>query len=134
MNENCPCETTNLTNPSRLFQEKSGLCFTHPGKAVVEFTYYDQLPDSIKLTRQAGTQRMKAQGLTPIDSYTFEEHTAPQDRDHTPQTHTPIAAPTPPPALTRPPQTSGVVHANVGQKLTFDEFFDEFFFCPASYL
>ena len=95
MNEHCPCETTNLTNPSRLFQEKSGLCFTHPGKAVVAFTYFDQLPDAIKLTREAGSRRMTAQGLTPIDGYTFEE----ESPDHTtrcrPASTTISAAPRP---------------------------------------
>ena len=117
MNENCPSETTNLTNPSRLFQEKSGLRFSHPGKAVAEFTYFDNLPDEIKLKRIAGSHRMKARGLTPIDGYTFEENydnlTRPHDsttHHHSPQTNGPTTTHPPPPStLPRAPPVSRAV-------------------------
>ena len=117
MNENCPSETTNLTNPSRLFQEKSGLRFSHPGKAVAEFTYFEHLPEEIKRKRIAGSDRMKARGLTPIDGYTFDENfetsTNPRDsttHHHPQQNNLPATTQQRPPS-TLPPHTPLVSRA-----------------------
>ena len=47
MNKNCPVEASNLTNPSRRFQEASGLNFTIPHNTH-EFFYFDNLSTSIQ--------------------------------------------------------------------------------------
>jgi hypothetical protein len=58
MNENCPKEQSNLTNPSCCFQEISGLNFIPPSRNVKEFFYCNYLPPAIKAKRDAATLRM----------------------------------------------------------------------------
>ncbi len=70
MNENCPVEASNLTNPSRRFQEASGLNFTIPHNTC-EFFYFDNLSTSIQESRRAASKCMNDLGLTPIDNVTF---------------------------------------------------------------
>jgi hypothetical protein len=70
MNENCPIEASNLNNPSRRFQEVSGLTFNIP-RNTNEFFHFDDLPAAIQATRRAASERMYQLGLTPIDDFTF---------------------------------------------------------------
>jgi hypothetical protein len=71
MNENCPREALNLTNPSQRFQEIQGLNFILPGRDIKEFFHYDHLPTHIKDKCYAPSLRIQAQGCSPIHGYTF---------------------------------------------------------------
>jgi hypothetical protein len=72
MNENCPIEASNLNNPSRRFQEVSGLTFNIP-RNTNEFLHFDDLPAAIQATRRAASECMYQYqlGLMPIDDFTF---------------------------------------------------------------
>ena len=70
MNKNCPVEASNLNNPSRHFQEVSGLTFNIP-RNTHEFFHFDDLPDTVQANLHAASARMRQLGLTPIDDFTF---------------------------------------------------------------
>jgi hypothetical protein len=70
MNKNFPDEASNLNNPSRRFQEVSGLTFNIPLNTH-EFFHFDDLPDTVQANRRAASARMCQLGLTPIDDFTF---------------------------------------------------------------
>jgi hypothetical protein len=93
MNENCPIEASNLNNPSRRFQEVSGLTFNIP-RNTNEFFHFDDLPATIQATRRDASERMYQLGLTPIDDFTF---LAPQQ--NAPTTSPPTVSPFHPPSV-----------------------------------
>ena len=62
MNEHCPKEASNLTNPSPRICEVSGLSFCSHCN-IAKFFYFDDLPDNIKTTRLAASTRMLDMGL-----------------------------------------------------------------------
>ena len=102
MNENCPKEASNLTNPSPRVREVSGLAFSSH-RNINEFFYFDDLPDTIKTKRLAAT-RMLNLGLHPYDDYTFlpitHTITSPSPPTTTPTTTTtsPLFSSPPPPS------------------------------------
>ena len=103
MNENCPKEASNLTNPSPRVREVSGLAFSSH-RNINEFFYFDDLPDTITTKRLAATTRMLNLGLHPSDDYTFlpitHTITSPSSPTTTPTTTTtspPFSLPPPPP-------------------------------------
>ena len=71
MNENCPREASNLTNPSPRFQEIQGLHFTPPHPNVRAFKHYDEVSDNVKTKRDAASDRMRSLRCTPLDGFTF---------------------------------------------------------------
>jgi hypothetical protein len=71
MNENCPPEASNLTNPSQHFQEVSGLKFNTPRGNVHEYLYFDELSDDIKVKQIAASTWMHSLGKQLIDDFTF---------------------------------------------------------------
>ena len=85
MNQNCPKEASNLSNPSQHLRDLTNFC---PRIDAGEFTYFDELSPPLQALRIAATARMHALGKTPSDGYTF----FPNDY----ATH-PIPAPNPPP-------------------------------------
>ena len=91
MNENCPRESSNLTNPCQRFQEIQGLNFVTPSQTVRAFKHYDDLHDDIKLKRDAASHRMASIGCTPLDGFTFLAA-------HDPPTTVWISSLAPPPA------------------------------------
>jgi hypothetical protein len=70
MNENCPAKASNLTNPSKLFQDLTGLnrAFNHTAR---EFFYFDHLSPDIQAKRLGASRRMLELGYHPSDDYTF---------------------------------------------------------------
>jgi hypothetical protein len=70
MNENCPAEASNLTNPSKLFQDLTGFnrAFNHTAR---EFFYFDHLSPDIQAKRLGASRRMFELGCHPSDDYTF---------------------------------------------------------------
>jgi hypothetical protein len=104
MNENCPAETSNLTNPSKLFRDLSGFT-TDPTTNTREFFYFDHLPPDTKAKRLAASRRMFDLGLTPSDGTTFLSLPLPNTTTTTPphpQPNTPNHTPTRPLAAQPP--------------------------------
>jgi hypothetical protein len=90
MNENCPAEASNLTNPSKLFQDLTGFnrAFNHTAR---EFFYFDHLSPDIQAKRLGASRRMFELGCHPSDDYTFLTLPSPTTPTTTPtrQTNTP---------------------------------------------
>jgi hypothetical protein len=104
MNENCPAETSNLTNPSKLFRDLSGFT-TDPTTNTREFFYFDHLPPDTKAKQLAASRRMFDLGLTPSDGTTFLSLPLPNTTTTTPphpQPNTPNHTPTRPLAAQPP--------------------------------
>ena len=93
MNENCPAEASNLNNPSRRFQEVSGLTFNIP-RNTNEFFHFDDIPAAIQATHIAASERMYQLGLTPIDDFTFLD-----PQQNAPTTSPPTVSPFHPPSV-----------------------------------
>ncbi len=111
MNENCPVEASNLNNPSRHFQEVSGLNFNIPCNTH-EFLHFDNLPPTIQASRRAASARMIQLGLTPINDFTFLR-SPPTDTTTSP---TIVSPKQPSPTVTSP----SVVNPNHNNSTTVD--------------
>jgi hypothetical protein len=96
MNENCPSKALNLNNPSRCFQETSGLNFNIPCNTH-EFFHFDDLPATIQAKCHAASACMHQLGFTPIDDFTFL-HPPPTGTT----TSTYIVSPLHPPSVVHP--------------------------------
>jgi hypothetical protein len=70
INKNCPVKASNLNNPSRHFQEVSGLTFNIP-RNTHEFFHFNDLPATVQDNHRAASACMHQLGLTPIDDFTF---------------------------------------------------------------
>jgi hypothetical protein len=106
MNDNCPAETSNLTNPSKLFRDLSGFTTDYTANTR-EFFYFDHLPPNTKAKRLAASRRMFDLGLTPSDDTTFLPLPIPNTTTTTPITpnHTPTR-----PIGTQPPNPNANHH------------------------
>jgi len=104
MNENCPRESSNLTNPSPRFQEIQGLNFTPPHPNVRAFKHYDEVNDDVKTKRDAASNRMTSLRCTPLDGFTFlHSYDPPTSRWLAHTEHPPQPADAPPTHATHPP-------------------------------
>ena len=85
LNYNAPVESTNMNNPSLRLQQLIGIPTTTPR----ERDFFDPTTTEpfIILSRQAASQRMRDQGLTPIDSFDF------LPADHPREFHSPADLP-----------------------------------------
>ena len=101
-----PVKASNLNNPSRRFQEVSGLTFNIPC-ITHEFFHFDDLPTTIQATRRAASACMRQLGLTPIDDFTFI---------HPP----PTVATTSPPSILSPLHPPSVVDQDCDDSTTAD--------------
>ena len=104
MNENCPREASNLTNPSPRFQEIQGLHFTPPHPNVRAFKHYDEVSDNVKTKRDAASDRMTSLRCTPLDGFTFlHSYDPPSSRWLTPAENQPQPIHDPPDRNAHPP-------------------------------
>jgi hypothetical protein len=96
MNENCPCEASNLTNPSWQFQNIQGLHFIPPSRDVKELFHYDHLPANIKEKRHTASLCMQTQDCSPINGLTFIPSSNPPSTTTNTTYNTTTHAPPPP--------------------------------------
>jgi hypothetical protein len=113
MNENCPAETSNLTNPSKHFRDITGFSYTS-SRGMRGYFYYDDLPPEIKAERQAALDRMRSLGLTPSDDFTFISSTNPTSHN-SPHLHPPTPSTPPHHTTTRINAPPSMISPNVHQ-------------------